>query len=68
MQMDKPSIVLANFMDSMVIEEKFPGEPHPLVLTHTDCGTIICDVEDGDNLRVLFNTALNHTCPKGKKT
>ena len=67
MQMDKPSIALAHFMDSMVVEEKFPGEPYPLVMVHKDCNTAICDVEDGDNLRVLFNTALGHDCPDTKK-
>lgn len=67
MQMDTPSIALANFMDSIKIEE----EVRPvgsLVMVHTVCGESICDVEHDDTLRVLFNTALNHICPKGKKT
>lgn len=68
MQMDRPSIVLAHFMDSFEVEE----EVRPvgsLILVHTVCGDSVCDVEDGDTLRVLFNTALGHDCPdtKGKK-
>lgn len=68
MQMDRPSIVLAHFMDSIMIEDK--GDDPALQMVHTECGTVICDVEDGDTLRILFNTALGHDCPdtKGKKT
>jgi len=66
MQMDKPSIALAHFMDSIQIKQK-GGDDTDLVMVHRDCGTAICDVEHGDDLRTLFNTALGHDCPDTKK-
>lgn len=63
MEMDRPSIVLANFMDSIVIDETGAGT---LIMVHTGCEEIICEVESNDTLRVLFNTALGHTCPSTK--
>lgn len=72
MEMDRPSVALAHFMDSMKIESesRSPSDYGNLVMVHTACGESICDVEDGDTLRVLFNTALGHLCPdtKGKKS
>lgn len=32
-------------------------------LVHTLCGEVLCDVEHGDTLTTLIDTALNHTCP-----
>lgn len=31
-----------------------------LELTHAACGEVVCDVEDGDNLFVLAQTAAEH--------
>lgn len=31
-----------------------------LELTCDDCGEVICDIEDGDNLLVLLRTAMAH--------
>lgn len=73
MAMDRPSIVLAHFMDSIVVDEhQVTGGDGTtvyvtLVLSCRYCQTAICEVESGDSLRVLFNTALGHDCPEGGK-
>lgn len=60
-KMDRPSVALAWFMDSIQMEEM--NRPiNSLMMTCTLCQEHICAVEDGDTLRVLFNTALAHTC------
>jgi hypothetical protein len=59
--MDGPSVAFAWFLDSMRVET---GEPQDLMLVCQLCGEDVCEVEDGDTLRVLLNTALQHTCPK----
>lgn len=33
-----------------------------LELTCTDCGGVVCDIEDGDNLWTLIETSVDHTC------
>lgn len=35
-----------------------------LELTCVDCGTVLCDVEAGDNLGTLARVADEHTCPE----
>lgn len=57
--MDRPSIALGWFMDAMQIEQESGAG---LILACGYCTESICDIEDGDTLRVLFNTALAHTC------
>lgn len=66
--MDRPSVAFAWFLDSIVFETEaanFPDEKdHPEMLMSCKlCGEDICEVSDGDKLRVLLNTALAHTCP-----
>lgn len=59
--MDRPSVILAWFMDQI----RFDVDPDPegvVTMECTVCGDSICEVEDGDNLRTLFNTALSHGC------
>lgn len=59
--MDRPSVILAWFMDNI----RFDVDPDPegvVTMECTVCGDSICEVEDGDTLRVLFNTALAHGC------
>jgi hypothetical protein len=62
MEMDRPSVAFARFLDSaQVIEEV--GTARVLLLTCSLCSESICDIEEGDTLRVLLNTALAHDCP-----
>lgn len=58
--MDRPSVILAWFMDSIRFSQDEYAEY--CTLECTVCGDSICEVEDGDTLRVLFNTALAHGC------
>jgi hypothetical protein len=37
-----------------------------LELTHTICGEVLCDIEDGDELAVLVSVAEGHQCPIGE--
>lgn len=62
--MDRPSIAFARFLDSMVVTAE-PNDPkvEGLVLTCELCGVDVCEVEPGDTMRVLLNTALAHDCP-----
>lgn len=60
--MDRPSIALGWFLDRMVIENRNTSGDWEPVLVCTICQGEVCDVDDGDTLRVLFNTALAHTC------
>lgn len=59
MEMDRPSVAFALFLDSIVIGQP---EPDKLDMLCTECEAPICLVEEGDDLRVLLNTALAHTC------
>lgn len=59
-KMDRPSIAFARFMDSMVIE--WNDDRTRLVLACNLCMDGLCNVEDGDSLRILLNTALAHDC------
>lgn len=65
MEMDRPSIALARALDSIVIEgdqRNLSGEGGTLTMACTECGDSLCLVEEGDTMRVLFNTALAHVC------
>lgn len=56
--MDRPSLALAWFMDSI----RFEFDGTQVYLMCDMCHTAICEVEDLDTLRVMFNTALAHGC------
>lgn len=58
--MDRPSIAFAWFLDRMLIETT--DDDHRPMLVCELCGRGICLIDSGDNLRVLLNTALAHTC------
>lgn len=60
--MDRPSIALAKALDGIRVEEGTHDGTAELVLACIHCGDSLCDVEDGDTMRVLFNTALAHVC------
>lgn len=59
--MDRPSIVLAKALDSIVIEPASDEAASPMLVCN-QCGDSLCLVEEGDTMRVLFNTALAHVC------
>lgn len=58
--MDRPSIALSWFLDAMNVEGYDTDER--VMLVCGVCGDPVCDIDAGDTLRVLFNTALAHTC------
>lgn len=60
MEMDRPSIAFAHFLDSIVMDST--GETDTLVMSCSLCGLGICTVDPTDSLRVLLNTALAHEC------
>lgn len=62
--MDRVSVQMAWFLDSMYIEAPPLGDDNDttVYLTCNLCADRLCKVEDGDTLRVLLNTALAHTC------
>lgn len=61
--MDRPSVVFAWFMDGIAIEDEYVDtEAHYVYLICTACADRIMEVNDGDTLRVIFNTALAHRC------
>lgn len=63
MEMDRPSVAFAKFLDSIVIESTDDNERQDsLLMSCSECGGTICFVDDGDTLRVLLNTALAHDC------
>lgn len=65
-KMDRPSIAFAWFLDSMSIEHVEDENGHVmndlLYITCNLCSEPVCEVDDGDTLRVLLNTALAHDC------
>lgn len=63
--MDLPSISFSWFLDSMKIETDNVTLNHLIMVCET-CQQPVCDVEDGDDLRTLFNTGLAHKCPEVK--
>lgn len=56
--MDRPSIALGWFLDSIRLTEL--GGFYTMDCTL--CGAEICELEDGLSLRVIFNTSLAHDC------
>ena len=56
--MDRPSIALGWFLDSIVLTEL--GGFYTMDCTL--CGDEICELSEGLSLRVIFNTALAHDC------
>ncbi len=65
--MDRVSVGFALILDSMVIENEEDENGNrlnddALYLTCGVCGERLCEIEAGDTLRVLLNTALAHTC------
>lgn len=59
--MDRPSIAFAWFLDSIRVEKMDESEEH-LIIECTLCGESICEIKDGQSLRVILNTALAHGC------
>lgn len=60
--MDRPSVVFAWFMDGMVVENRDQTGKFDPVLACAACGDHVLAIDDGDSLRVIFNTALSHRC------
>lgn len=56
--MDRPSVALAWFMDTM----NFESDGIQMWMACGLCSERVCSVEESDTLRVLFNTALAHGC------
>lgn len=56
--MDRPSVALAWFLETMTIER----DDEVVKMVCALCGGEVCWIEAGDDLRVLFNTALAHNC------
>ncbi len=64
-KMDRPSIAFAWFLDSMSIESNNESGGFAVEQLYLVCGLCaerICEIDDGDNLHVLLNTALAHDC------
>lgn len=61
MEMDRPSVAFARFLDSVEVEGS--ADPDALRMVCGQCSGLICMIESGDTLRVLLNTALAHDCP-----
>ena len=63
-KMDAPSVMFAHLLDAVYVEAG-PLEDEvdpPYYLTCRVCAERICEVSDGDTMRVLLNTALQHKC------
>ena len=62
--MDRPSVVFAWFMDSIGIEEDvdYTDGTSETYLICNACTERIMSLDDGDTLRVMFNSALAHRC------
>jgi hypothetical protein len=62
MEMDRPSIMFAHILDAITVDnDSSLGDNLPVLACQT-CGTSLCDIEEGDTMRVLLNTALAHKC------
>jgi hypothetical protein len=61
-KMDRVSVTFALALDSFRIENREMMTEFDPVLACIHCGEHICTVDDGDTMRVLFNTALAHSC------
>lgn len=53
-----PEIALAKFLETMVVDAY--ANDDRLVFTCVTCSEDVCEIEVGDTLRVLLNTALAH--------
>lgn len=63
--MDRPSVAFALFLDNMAIEVDVDSDhtiPDCTYITCSVCQTRVVEVDDGDTMRVLFNTILAHSC------
>lgn len=63
--MDRPSVAFALFLDNMRIEDDYSlngSDDHYTYITCQVCSERVVEVDDGDTMRVLFNTILAHTC------
>lgn len=63
--MDRPSVVFAWFMDGMAVEsdnESGGMAVEQLYLSCVACGERVMALDEGDTLRVIFNSALAHRC------
>lgn len=60
--MDRPSIALAWFMDNIVVESDVYEERYQPAWRCALCDAVIMYIDDGDDLRTVFNTALAHGC------
>lgn len=60
--MDRPSVALAWFMDNIGFDVLVGANRTETHMVCSLCMTAICEVSDGDSLRVMFNTALAHGC------
>ena len=59
-KMDRVSVTFALMLDAFFIEvDDHEVDPY---LTCRECGERLCHVEHNDTMRVLFNTALSHSC------
>lgn len=59
-KMDRPSVMFAHLLDAVAIEDEAEGFTKYLMCAV--CSERVCEVEDGDTMRVLLNTALAHKC------
>lgn len=60
-KMDRPSVMFAHLLDAVSVTFKYPDE-QTMMFTCNVCFADICDIDDGDTMRVLLNTALAHKC------
>lgn len=62
--MDRPSVAFALFLDNMAIEfdDTELSDRSTAYITCQVCTERVVEVEDGDTMRVLFNTILAHSC------
>lgn len=60
-KMDRVSVTFALMLDSFRVEKMDQSEER-LLLVCDQCDDGLCTVDPGDTMRVLFNTALAHTC------
>lgn len=60
--MDAPSVMYAQLLDAIVLQQSDDEVKTDLEMVCSRCGEHLCDAEDGDTMRVLLNTALQHVC------
>lgn len=52
-----------SLFDSFELRTSTDPARRDLELVHTECGTVLCDVEHGDSLALLVSIADGHFCP-----